>query len=90
MGMIRKAASLSSLGAVKYTSKREAQTKEAIANARLANAQAAAAAGPNQWDEILAAFQSGDAVWDDLTRMQKLQMPIPYQLKCKAAQRRNG
>lgn len=36
MGLIRKAMSVSSLGAVKYTSKREAQTKKAIAEARLA------------------------------------------------------
>lgn len=42
MGLIRKTMAVSTLGAVKYTSRREAQTKEAIANARLANAQAEA------------------------------------------------
>ena len=41
-----------------------------------------------QWDEILAAFQAGEVKWEDLGRMQKLTMPIAYQLKCKAAQRR--
>jgi hypothetical protein len=101
MGLIRKAASMSTLGGVKYTSRREAQTKEAIANARLARTQneefaanaklakAQAAAAQNaQWDEILAAFQAGEVKWEDLGRMQKLTMPIAYQLKCKAAQRR--
>jgi hypothetical protein len=101
MGLLRKTASLSTLGAVKYTSRREAQTKEAIANARLARTQneelaanakpakAQAAAAQNaQWDEILAAFQAGEVKWEDLGRMQKLTMPIAYQLKCKAAQRR--
>lgn len=45
MGLIRKAASVSTLGGVKYTSRREAETKERIANARLANAQAGAVRG---------------------------------------------
>ena len=75
MGLIRKAASMSTLGGVKYTSRREAQTKEAIANARLARTQneelaanaklakAQAAAAQNaQWDEILAAFQAGEVI----------------------------
>jgi hypothetical protein len=101
MGLIRKAALMSTLGGVKYTSRREAQTKEAIANARLAKTQneelaanaklaktQAAAAQNAQWDEILAAFQVGEVKWEDLGRMQKLTMPIAYQLKCKAAQRR--
>jgi hypothetical protein len=39
MGLIRKTASLSTLGAVKYTSKREAQTKAALAQAKLADEQ---------------------------------------------------
>jgi hypothetical protein len=43
-----------------------------------------------QWDEILAAFEAGEMIWDDLSRMQKLQMPIIYQGKCKAAQRRQA
>jgi hypothetical protein len=36
MGLIRKIASASTLGAVKYTSRREAETKERLANAKLA------------------------------------------------------
>ena len=94
MGLIRKAMSVSTLGGVKYTSRREAQTKAASAQARaareeakLARAQRKQEAG-QQWDEILAAFLAGEATWDDLSRMQKLQMPITYQMKCKAAQRR--
>lgn len=43
MGLIRKAVSVSTLGAVKYTSRREAQTKRALAEAKLAKAQAKAA-----------------------------------------------
>jgi hypothetical protein len=39
MGLIRKTASLSTLGAVKYTSRREAQTKAALEEAKLAKAQ---------------------------------------------------
>jgi hypothetical protein len=42
VGLIRKTLAVSTLGAVKYTSRREAQTKAAIAEARLANAQAEA------------------------------------------------
>jgi hypothetical protein len=41
-----------------------------------------------QWEEILAAFEAGEVTWDDLSRMQKMQMPVTYQIKCKAAQRR--
>jgi hypothetical protein len=44
MGILRKTASLSTLGGVKYTSRREAETKERLAQARLAKAQAKAAA----------------------------------------------
>lgn len=40
MGLIRKLASASTLGAVKYTSKREAQTKAALAEAKAARALA--------------------------------------------------
>lgn len=39
MGLIRKMVSVSTLGAVKYTSKREAQTKAALEEAKLARAQ---------------------------------------------------
>jgi hypothetical protein len=41
MGLIRKTMSATTFGAVKYTSRREAQTEAALAEARLANAQAA-------------------------------------------------
>lgn len=43
MGLLRKIMSASTLGAVKYTSKREAQTKAALEAARLAKAQRKAA-----------------------------------------------
>jgi hypothetical protein len=94
MGLIRKTASLSTLGAVKYTSRREAQTKVALEEARQLRAQNKLEANRQkqeagqQWDDILAAFEAGEVTWDDLSRMQKLQMPITYQVKCKAAQRR--
>ncbi len=39
MGLIRKTASLTTLGAVKYTSRREAQTKAALQEAKLTKAQ---------------------------------------------------
>jgi hypothetical protein len=39
MGLFRKAVSVSTLGAVKYTSRREAQTKQALAEAKYARAQ---------------------------------------------------
>jgi endonuclease I len=101
MGLLRKTASLSTLGAVKYTSRREAQTKAASAQARVAREEAKQlkAQGKQEteqrnqetdqrWEEILAAFEAGEVTWDDLSRMQKMQMPITYQIKCKAAQRR--
>ena len=97
MGLLRKTMSVSTLGGVKYTSRREAQTKAASAQARAAREEAklaraqrrqeAGQQGMSQWDEILATFEAGEVTWDDLSRMQKLQMPITYQIKCKAAQR---
>lgn len=94
MGLIRKVASASSFGAVKYTSRREAETKERLENARLAKAQRKAAAPAKrvsaQWDEILAAFEAGEVAWDDLSLHQKLSMPMGYQIKCKAAARKNN
>ena len=39
MGLIRKAVSVSTLGGVKYTSRREAQTKAALEEAKLLKAQ---------------------------------------------------
>ena len=101
MGLLRKTASLSTLGAVKYTSRREAQTKAASAQARVAKEEAKQLKAQRKqeteqrkqetdqrWEEILAAFEAGEVTWDDLSRMQKMQMPITYQIKCKAAQRR--
>ena len=46
MGMIRKTASVCTFGLVKYTSRREAQTKAALAQAKLYRAQAKAAERP--------------------------------------------
>jgi hypothetical protein len=43
-----------------------------------------------QWDEIVAAFEAGEMTWDDLSRTSKFQMPIIYQGKCKAGQRRQA
>jgi multidrug resistance efflux pump len=101
MGLLRKTASLSTLGAVKYTSRREAQTKAASAQARVAREEVKQLKAQRKqeteqrkqetdqrWEEILAAFEAGEVTWDDLSRMQKMQMPITYQIKCKAAQRR--
>lgn len=107
MGLIRKAASLSTLGGVKYTSKREAQTKAAAAQGKLARAetklarnqgraataaqqQARREASDAKWQPVLAAIEAGEASWDDLGRLQKLSMPLGYQLRCKAASRRQG
>jgi|ERR1039457_1642742 hypothetical protein len=94
MGLIRKAMSVSTLGGVKYTSRREAETKEHLANARVAKAQAQQAkkeAGDpaaEKWEPVVAAIEAGEASWADLSRMQKLSMPVSYQLRCKAAERR--
>jgi len=70
----------------------KAQAKEAKATAKLAKAerkQLSNQRGPaNQWDDILAGFESGEITWEDLGRMQKMQMPIGYQIKCKAAERK--
>jgi hypothetical protein len=99
MGLIRKAISASTLGGVKYTSRREAETKERLANARLAKAQAkqsavggdapaAHAPAAAKWEPVVAAIEAGEASWDDLSRMQKLSMPTSYQVRCKAAERR--
>ena len=89
MGLIRKAMSVSTFGGVKYTSLSEAQTKLALEQAKMLREERKAAT-PNQWDAILASFEAGDIVWGDLSRMQKLQMPIGYQVKCRAAERRNA
>ena len=91
MGLIRKMASVSTLGGVKHTSRREAETKERLANARLARTQAQQAAGDpvaEKWEPVVAAIEAGEASWDDLPRLQKLSMPASYILRCKAAERR--
>ena len=90
LGLIRKMTSVSTLGGVKYTSKREAQTKAALEEAKLLKAQRKAqpAPGSQQWDQVLASIEAGEASWDDLGRLQKLSMPVGYQLRCKAASRR--
>jgi hypothetical protein len=102
MGIMRKLASASTLGAVKYTSRREALTKAAAAQGRAADQEAkllkaqrkatptAQLAASHQWDQVLASIQAGEASWDDLSRLQKLSMPIGYQLRCKAASRRQS
>lgn len=94
MGLFRKTLSASTLGGVKYTSRREAETKERIANARLANAQSkqmkqeALTQSAAKWQQIVDAIEAGEASWEDLSRMQKLSMPIGFQIRCKAAERR--
>jgi hypothetical protein len=60
MGLIRKAASLSTLGAVKYTSRREAETKAASAEARLANEQARTAKASRKADQQAAAQEQAE------------------------------
>ncbi len=42
------------------------------------------------WQPILDAITAGEASWDDLTQMQKLTMPVGYQIKCRAAARRHS
>jgi hypothetical protein len=94
MGLLRKMTSLSTLGGVKYTSRREAETKERLAAAKLSKAQArqAAAGVPDpaaaKWEPVVASIEAGEASWDDLSRSQKMSMPIGYQLRCKTADRR--
>jgi hypothetical protein len=98
MGLIRKIASASTLGGVKYTSRREAETKEKLASARMIRAQEKQlkkqeAADKEdtltaKWEPIVTAIEAGDATWEDLTKMQKLSMPVKYQLRCRAARRR--
>jgi len=55
MGLIRKLTSVSTGGAVKYTSRREAQTKAASAEARLAHEQAKSAKASRKADQQAAA-----------------------------------
>jgi hypothetical protein len=76
---------------------RRKKKKALKAETRLWNAQAdqvekttAAAAVPGKWDSVVAAIAAGEASWDDLSTMQKLSMPISYQMRCRAAQRRRS
>lgn len=71
--------------------------KALAAEARLWNAQAAqveqAASSQrsqdtaNKWGPVVEDIESGRASYDDLTRMEKMSMPLSYQLRCRAAQR---
>lgn len=92
MGIIRKALSVSTLGGVKYTSRREAETKERIANARLANAQAEhLAVDPVEarWAPVIRAIEAGETTWDQLPKLEKAGMPIRIMIRCKAAEKRH-
>jgi hypothetical protein len=60
MGLIRKLTSVSTSGAVKYTSRREAQTKAASAEARLANEQAKSAKASRKAEEQAAAQEQAE------------------------------
>jgi hypothetical protein len=67
----------------------DAQAKQAKQEKQAAKHETKDAA-KDQWEQILATIESGEASWDDLTRMQKMSMPISYQLRCKAAERRRA
>jgi hypothetical protein len=93
MGLIRKALSVSTLGGVKYTSRREAETKSHLANAQLIQAQArreAADAEAAKWEPIAQAIEAGEACWNDLPKFQRLSMPAKYTVRCLAAERRRS
>jgi NAD(P)H-dependent flavin oxidoreductase YrpB (nitropropane dioxygenase family) len=74
-----------------------ASKKNARAQASLANAEAKAVkqgtrqAGQDavaaKWQPVVDAIAAGEADWDDMSRLEKLSMPLAYQLKCKAAAR---
>ena len=93
MGLLRKALSLSTLGGVKFTSRREAEANAYIANARLLQQQArreAADAEAAKWEPIVQAIESGEAWWNDLPKLQRLSMPAKYTIRCLAAERRRS
>lgn len=90
MGLLRKALSLSTLGGVKFTSRREAEANAYIANARLLQQQArrdAADAEAAEWEPIVRAVEAGEAWWNDLPKIQRLAMPPKYTVRCLAAER---
>jgi hypothetical protein len=65
MGLIRKLTSVSAGGAVKYISRREAQTRAAPAEARLANEQAKSVrAGRKAEEQAAAQKQAEGKPWD--------------------------
>jgi hypothetical protein len=77
------------------------KTKRALkAEARLWNAQAAqverataaekSQAVADQWEPVTAAIEAGTASWADLSRVQRLSMPMSYQIRCRSAERRRG
>jgi len=91
MGLIRKVLAVSTLGGVKYTSRREAETNAYIANAKLLQQQARreeADAEAAKWEPIVQAIEAGEATWEDLPMVQKLAMPAKYIIRCRAAARR--
>jgi hypothetical protein len=93
MGLIRKVLAVSTLGGVKYTSRREAETKSHLANARLVQQQArreAADAEAARWEPIAEAIEAGELCWNDLPKLQKLSMPAKYIARCLAAERRRS
>jgi hypothetical protein len=91
VGLIRKALAVSTLGGVKFTSRREAETKLHLANARLLQAQARLEAADElaaKWEPIVQAIEAGEAWWNDLPKLQRLSMPAKYVVRCLAAERR--
>lgn len=63
MGLIRKIASASTLGGVKYTSRREAETKERLANARVARIEVKIAQQELASARVQAALDGTLAAW---------------------------
>jgi hypothetical protein len=45
--------------------------------------------GDARWEQVLAAIESGEVTWADVGRLDKMSMPLGYQMRCKAADRRN-
>ena len=90
MGLIRKTLAVSTLGGVKFTSRREAETKAHLANARLLQAQARLEAADElaaKWEPIVQAVEAGELCWNDVPKLQRLSMPPKYLVRCLAAER---
>jgi hypothetical protein len=93
MGLIRKTLAVSTLGGVKFTSRREAETKAHLANARLLQAQARLEAADElaaKWEPIVQAVEAGELCWNDVPKLQRLSMPPKYLVRCLAATRRQA